>query len=240
MEVCFARALPRSSRSVAGILALIRGLSGHDVPSIRPEPMIEQIVVSKRQLREAISRTIAALDPEHRHAQEHALAARFPDLPGLAGAETVLLYVSAFPEEIEDRRYLGSGLRAGKPCSARASIAPTGGCGCIGSPTPGPTASRSAGNPRAARRPARGRPRVDRLGARPRPGLRRARLPPGPRRRALRPPAARGSGPMPSAGPSACPASWSTTFPSSPTTCRSTEFCTPDRMIRGVRPDLEG
>lgn len=44
---------------------------------------------------------ILALGPDDRRAQDSALAARFATLPGLAEARTVLLYVKAFPEEIE-------------------------------------------------------------------------------------------------------------------------------------------
>jgi 5-formyltetrahydrofolate cyclo-ligase len=73
-----------------------------------------QIVLSKKQLREAIRAEIAALDPEHRHAQENDLAVRFPDLPGWAGAETVMLYVSAFPEELRTAEYWARAYEAGK------------------------------------------------------------------------------------------------------------------------------
>lgn len=54
---------------------------------------------SKAKLRRAIKALIARLAPDDRRAQEASLRARFPDLPGFARAETVLLFVSARPEE---------------------------------------------------------------------------------------------------------------------------------------------
>lgn len=49
--------------------------------------------------RETIAR-ILALTARNRDAQEEALTRRFPTLPGLADAGIILLYASAFPEEI--------------------------------------------------------------------------------------------------------------------------------------------
>jgi 5-formyltetrahydrofolate cyclo-ligase len=49
--------------------------------------------------RETIARILTLGDLE-RAAQDEALSKRFATLPGLSEAETVLLYVSAFPEEI--------------------------------------------------------------------------------------------------------------------------------------------
>ena len=43
--------------------------------------------------------TIAALEPDKRRAQEDGLSAKFSGLPGLAEAGTILLFVSALPEE---------------------------------------------------------------------------------------------------------------------------------------------
>jgi len=69
----------------------------------------------KRALRREIVARILALDPANRRRQEAELARRFAALPGLDRATTVLLYVTAFPEEIDTRpiigRVLGSGLR---------------------------------------------------------------------------------------------------------------------------------
>jgi 5-formyltetrahydrofolate cyclo-ligase len=55
----------------------------------------------KQALRRAMIARILALDPDERRAQEGVLVDRFGTLPGLANAGTVLLYVSAFPEEIQ-------------------------------------------------------------------------------------------------------------------------------------------
>ena len=45
--------------------------------------------------------TLRSLDPALRTEQNASLAAMFPTLPGLAMAQTVLLYVTALPEEID-------------------------------------------------------------------------------------------------------------------------------------------
>jgi 5-formyltetrahydrofolate cyclo-ligase len=57
---------------------------------------------------------ISALDPAQRRAEERSLIAAFPDLPGFAAADTVLLYVKAFPEEPETRELLACALDARK------------------------------------------------------------------------------------------------------------------------------
>jgi 5-formyltetrahydrofolate cyclo-ligase len=57
---------------------------------------------------------ILALDPDIRRRDEAALAARFATLPGLAAAETVLLYATAFPEEIATAPLLEQSLARGK------------------------------------------------------------------------------------------------------------------------------
>lgn len=67
----------------------------------------------KRALRPALVERILAMDPDDRIAQERDLTARLPELPGFAGAKTVLLYVSAFPEEIGTRAMLDAALKAG-------------------------------------------------------------------------------------------------------------------------------
>ncbi len=68
----------------------------------------------KRTLRHALVERILALDPRDRAAQEAELAARFPSLPGYEGAGTVLLYVTAFPEEIDTGPMLRLALSSGK------------------------------------------------------------------------------------------------------------------------------
>jgi 5-formyltetrahydrofolate cyclo-ligase len=68
----------------------------------------------KRELRRAIVGRILALDPESRRRDETLLADRFATLPGFAEAETVLLYVTAFPEEIATGPMLDQALARGK------------------------------------------------------------------------------------------------------------------------------
>jgi 5-formyltetrahydrofolate cyclo-ligase len=60
----------------------------------------QETSVLKSELRRAIIRRIAALEPGFRRSEEAALIAGFPDLPGFASARTVHLFYSAFPEEI--------------------------------------------------------------------------------------------------------------------------------------------
>jgi 5-formyltetrahydrofolate cyclo-ligase len=72
------------------------------------------VVIAKRSLRAAVRAAIAALDPELRRAEEDELAARFPHLPGWSDAETVLLYVTAFPEELRTDGYLALAYQSGK------------------------------------------------------------------------------------------------------------------------------
>jgi 5-formyltetrahydrofolate cyclo-ligase len=68
----------------------------------------------KRTLRRVLVDRILGLDPRDRRAQESALAARFPSLPGYEGAGLVLLYVTAFPEEIATGSMLRDVLERGK------------------------------------------------------------------------------------------------------------------------------
>ncbi|MCA1684466.1 MAG: 5-formyltetrahydrofolate cyclo-ligase [Planctomycetia bacterium] len=63
--------------------------------------------------RETVAR-IMALDPGRRAAEEAALAALFPSLPGFDAAGCVLLYASAFPEEIATGSLLRLALDRGK------------------------------------------------------------------------------------------------------------------------------
>jgi 5-formyltetrahydrofolate cyclo-ligase len=69
---------------------------------------------SKREWRRTILSAIAALDPQERQAQESALVDAFLALPGWAEARTVLLYVSAFPEELRTAPFLSMSYDAGK------------------------------------------------------------------------------------------------------------------------------
>ena len=73
-----------------------------------------EIVAAKKGLRAAVLAEIAALDPKLRHQQESELATRFPHLPGWSNAETVLLYITAFPEELRTHDYLAWAYQSGK------------------------------------------------------------------------------------------------------------------------------
>src|SRR5437879_13596595 len=66
---------------------------------VRTEPPMDA-GAQKRALRRAMVARIMAMDPERRREQEAALADRLAALPGFAEAETVLLYVTALPEEV--------------------------------------------------------------------------------------------------------------------------------------------
>jgi 5-formyltetrahydrofolate cyclo-ligase len=68
----------------------------------------------KRALRREMVGRILALDPESRRREEAELADRFATLPGFAGAGTVLLYVTAFPEEVATGPLLDQALARGK------------------------------------------------------------------------------------------------------------------------------
>jgi 5-formyltetrahydrofolate cyclo-ligase len=68
----------------------------------------------KTQIRRDMVALILAMDPEARRAQEAALADRLEGLPGFREAGTVLLYASAFPEEIDTRAMLERALGLGK------------------------------------------------------------------------------------------------------------------------------
>jgi 5-formyltetrahydrofolate cyclo-ligase len=63
--------------------------------------------------REIVAR-VRALDPARRAAEQAALDAAFPTLPGLGGAECVLLYASAFAEEVQTGPFLRWVLDAGR------------------------------------------------------------------------------------------------------------------------------
>jgi 5-formyltetrahydrofolate cyclo-ligase len=65
-----------------------------------------QRVREKAELRRSIKSAILSLDPSDRQLQESALAGLFPKLPGFASAQIVLLYVQAFPEELDTYRLI--------------------------------------------------------------------------------------------------------------------------------------
>jgi 5-formyltetrahydrofolate cyclo-ligase len=70
--------------------------------------------MTKSECRRATIEAIAGLDPDDRRAQEASLMEALPRLPGWSQAETVLLYVSAFPEEIRTGPMLTMAYEAGK------------------------------------------------------------------------------------------------------------------------------
>jgi 5-formyltetrahydrofolate cyclo-ligase len=80
----------------------------------QPPGRDREVVVSKKRLRAAVLAKIAALGPDLRRAEERELATRFSHLPGWSDAETVLLYVTAFPEELRTEEYLTLAYQAGK------------------------------------------------------------------------------------------------------------------------------
>jgi 5-formyltetrahydrofolate cyclo-ligase len=73
-----------------------------------------QIVSRKKRMRKAIRARILSMPPNDRHAEEHALSVRLPALPGWASAATVMLYVSAFPEETSTAAYWARAYSEGK------------------------------------------------------------------------------------------------------------------------------
>jgi 5-formyltetrahydrofolate cyclo-ligase len=79
-----------------------------------PPDGLPQVTLTKRQWRRTIIAAINALDPVDRRAQEQSLVDGFSRLPGWQAAGTVLLYVSAFPEEIRTAPLLSMAYRTGK------------------------------------------------------------------------------------------------------------------------------
>ncbi len=69
---------------------------------------------AKRSMRREVVGRIMAAPAESRKLQETRLLARFGDLPGFGQARTVLLYASAFPEEIDTRPFLAFAIESGK------------------------------------------------------------------------------------------------------------------------------
>jgi 5-formyltetrahydrofolate cyclo-ligase len=68
----------------------------------------------KNALRNEIRERILGFDPSERAKQEAGLLDKLPSLPGFQKAKTVLLYVSAFPEEFSTMPMLRYALGAGK------------------------------------------------------------------------------------------------------------------------------
>jgi 5-formyltetrahydrofolate cyclo-ligase len=72
------------------------------------------IRAQKRVLRREMVARILAMDPRERSRQEDALAERLGSLPGFTKAQSVMLYVTAFPEEIDTTPLLRLVLELGK------------------------------------------------------------------------------------------------------------------------------
>src|SRR4051812_6381476 len=70
--------------------------------------------LSKGDWRRGMIAAMTALGPVRRRAEEDALGSRFSHLPGFEAAENVLLYVTAFPEEIETAPFLATSYEAKK------------------------------------------------------------------------------------------------------------------------------
>lgn len=74
-------------------------------------PSLRQV---KRALRRQFRQRILDLDPEQRRREEDILRAGLVRLPGYQQAATLLLYVSAFPEEIDTWPLIRDALEAGR------------------------------------------------------------------------------------------------------------------------------
>ena len=68
----------------------------------------------KQAIRRATLARILGLDPALRAAEESGLLGLLPRLPGFSETKTVLLFVSAFPEEIDTRSYIAKCLESGR------------------------------------------------------------------------------------------------------------------------------
>lgn len=68
----------------------------------------------KRALRQRFRHAILAMGAAEREREEGVLRERLPELPGFAQAETLLLYVTAFPEEVRTWDLLRGVLREGR------------------------------------------------------------------------------------------------------------------------------
>ena len=75
----------------------------------------------KAALRRLTVERILALDPSRRAHEERGLLERLPALPGFSVAKTVLLYLSAFPEEIDTKPYLARCFALSRAVVLRAS-----------------------------------------------------------------------------------------------------------------------
>ena len=75
---------------------------------------MDDIVAMKRSMRRETVGRILAMAPERRFSEEAELVSKFPTLPGWTGANRVLLYAKAFPEEISTEPLLRLTLEAGK------------------------------------------------------------------------------------------------------------------------------
>ena len=146
--------------------------------------------LSKREWRRAMVEAIAGLDPSDRRAQEASLAEAFPRLPGWHEARIILLYVSAFPEEVDTGPLLTMAYDAGKRVILPRVDRREHGLRLHRVIDPARAGAGRTGNPRAAPVLARDLRRFRRLGPCPRTCVRRPRLSTGPGRRALRPPPA--------------------------------------------------
>ncbi len=78
-----------------------------DIPST-------QIREQKRALRKRVRATVLALDAATREDHDRRLQAIAQDLPGFSSAQTLLLYVKAFAEEIETRQLLETVVACGR------------------------------------------------------------------------------------------------------------------------------
>ncbi|QEH34084.1 5-formyltetrahydrofolate cyclo-ligase family protein [Aquisphaera giovannonii] len=76
-----------------------------------PDPFLRQ---QKRAVRRSVIASVLSMTPSERSAQEEVLAGLFPGLPGYAQASSVLLYVKAFPEELDTRPFLHAAIASGK------------------------------------------------------------------------------------------------------------------------------
>lgn len=72
------------------------------------------IRAKKRSLRRAAVEAILALDPTQRRVEQSALIDRLRALPTYDSAQTLLLYVTAFPEELDTGPLLNDALASGK------------------------------------------------------------------------------------------------------------------------------
>lgn len=69
---------------------------------------------AKADLRRAVRDAVLAMDPALRRAEQGDLAARFAGLPGLDGAGTVMIYASAFADEVDTGSFAGTLLARGQ------------------------------------------------------------------------------------------------------------------------------